>query len=314
MAQTNSVGHSSSTRDWLREQVHFFRMRREAARNLHGPRKILQRIDQLDALYRKHSGRSLETAACLEIGFGQFPTRLLMMHSLGIDVKGIDLDRPLLKGSISEFAELYRKNGFRRFLKSVVRHYMFDRNTKQRFDAVLRERGHKLKIPDDAFIVGDAANVSVPSQSIDFVFSDDVFEHIPVDQIHVICRNLTKWLKPDGIAVLTPALYSGIAGGHLTEWYPHVVDKDIPRETEAWEHLRKRRVHADCYLNEVRLHEFREIFAQYFDIVEEVNDEIGLGRAHLTPEIREELADYSEEELLSHRVSYVLMQKDRAKS
>jgi hypothetical protein len=93
--------------------------------------------------------------------------------------------------------------------------------------------------------------------------------------------------------------------GHLVEWYAHQVSKQRPRSTEPWEHLRKRRHVANTYLNKLPRSWYREMFAQHLGVVQENVQRPELGREWLTPEVRQELAEWSEDELFSNKVQFV---------
>jgi hypothetical protein len=70
--------------------------------------------------------------------------------------------------------------------------------------------------------------------------------------------------------------------------------------------LRKRRFNANTYLNCLSRADYREIFSRHFDILEEKVMHPNLGREWLTDEVRAELPQWSEEELLSNRVEFAL--------
>lgn len=78
------------------------------------------------------------------------------------------------------------------------------------------------------------------------------------------------------------------------------------RKTEPFEHLRKRRHPANTYLNELTRAEYRRLFQKHFDIIEERVTRPNLGRQYLTDEVRKELSSYSEDELFSNQVLFVL--------
>src|SRR5215475_16012428 len=52
----------------------------------------------------RHAGKRLEECRVLEIGFGQRPWRLCWLANIGVDVIGVDLERPVLRGRPAEFA------------------------------------------------------------------------------------------------------------------------------------------------------------------------------------------------------------------
>jgi len=120
---------------------------------------------------------------------------------------------------------------------------------------------------------------------------------------------MARTLSPQGLAIVTPDIFTGITGGHLAEWFHHLVEKDIPRASEPWEHLRKQRFPGNTYLNELSRADYRSLFASHFDILEEQVMNPDMGRRWLTPEIKAELSPWSEEELLSNNVRFVLRHK-----
>ena len=121
--------------------------------------------------------------------------------------------------------------------------------------------------------------------------------------------NLAQALTPQGLVLISPAVFTGISGGHLVEWYPHTLKADMERRSEPWEHLRQRRFTADCFLNEMRLHEYHQLFERHFTVMAVHNLQAGHGRSFLTEDVREELADYGVEELLGDKWRFVLRKK-----
>lgn len=307
---SNSVGNAGGLIPWLMENFAFFLMRVKGLQNkqreLVG---VLNDIDRYESVYRRIAGFPLLGARILEIGYGARPNRLISMVSLGYQAWGIDLDGPILKSSLTEFFRIHRLNGFSRLVKTFIRHVLFDSHERRCLRRVLQARGSDLVVDESRFLVGDARTFLFSPESIDFMYSEDVFEHIPADAIHTVCKNLSTALSVEGVALISPSVYTGIAGGHLVEWYPHTLGTDIARKSEPWEHLRRRRYHADCYLNEMRLCDFKVIFEIYFDVVEVLSINPGLGKEYLTDQLRAELSAYSEAELLSDKWTFVLRKK-----
>jgi hypothetical protein len=310
-AKSNSVGQLT-TLARLSENVSFFRIqlatwkKKEAAHQI-----ILREIDEYRRQYESVTGLNFSDARIFEIGYGARPIRLFALTSLGLDARGIDLDKPNLTGVFGDIWQVYRTNGFWRFAKTLVRGVLFDKHERSTLDNVLKERGARLNIDSSRFLVGDAGSFRFEPESVDFVYSEEVFQEIPRDSLEKLCRNLSGALSKNGMALITPEVYSGISGGNLVEWYPDSLPQKIKRKTDPWEHLRKRRARADCYLNELRVRDFTEIFSEYFEIASIINRDPDRGRGFLTDEIRAELADYSEEELLSGRWMFVLRKKNQ---
>ena len=70
--------------------------------------------------------------------------------------------------------------------------------------------------------------------------------------------------------------------------------------------LRNRRFGANCFLNELQLRDYRTLFGEHFDIVNERFENPDRGKQYLSPSIRQELVEYDDEELFANRVLFVL--------
>lgn len=254
-------------------------------------------------------GTTLWAAKALEIGYGARPNRLIALMSLGVDAKGIDIDRPTLELTAAGLLEIYRRNGFERALKSAARGLVFDRSERRALADAIAKHGGRLNIDPTRFMVGDAAQLKLQDHSLDLIYSEDVFEHIPVDAVATLIANMQRWLKPTGLAMIRPNIFTGIMGSHLVEWYLHSPDSAMARATEPWEHLRKKRFHANCYLNQLWRRDYRAMFSRCFDIVEERVELPDMGRIHYSGSVRDELSEYGEDELFSNRVLFVLKPK-----
>jgi len=265
-------------------------------------------LDDYDRLLQQYSGRSLDEAKVLEIGYGARPSRLLAMIGMGIDAIGVDLDAPVLHGSFRELIKVYRTNGLERMVKSCVTFWIAGLPQRRALARELKARGGRLRVEDQRFLVGDILDLHVEPQSMDLVVAEDVFEHLPRDTIKAVLPKIRSWLRPGGLALIRPCVFTGISGGHLVEWYPSLINapRRKPRISEPWEHLRKKRYCANCYLNEMRLSNYREDFLEVFDIVAERVQEPELGARFLTREIRPELAEFDDADLLTNRIMFVL--------
>jgi SAM-dependent methyltransferase len=269
----------------------------------------LAELDAYRDLYQGLTGRRFEHARIFEVGYGARPLRLLALIAMKLDAHGIDLDAPMLERSAGELLRILRRNGLQRFIKSSIRGLVFDAHERAALARLLARRGAQLRIEPHRFLVGDIASASISPGSVDFLYSEDVFEHIPRDSLDAVCAGIARALAPAGMAAITPAVFTGLAGGHLVEWYPYTLGDLRPRRSEPWEHLRKRRFIADCYLNELRAPEFRALFERHFQVQEVRNLQPEIGRQHLTREIRAELAAFSEDELLSNNWQFILRKK-----
>lgn len=268
---------------------------------------VLADLDEYEEVLRRHCGRGLRGSCAFEIGFGARPLRLFALAASGVDVTGSDLDVPLLRCSPREIAAAIRSNGAERAVKSVLRFWLFDLAERRALRKALAARGLRLAIEPSRLHVGDAAAMDIPDHSLDLIYSEDVFEHIPIETLRSLIAKIATWLKPGGLALIRPNVFTGISGGHLAEWFPNVVeDRSRRRRSEPWEHLRRRRFHPNTYLNELSRATYRELFRNEFEILEERPRHPDLGRGYLSAQVSEELSRWPEEELFSNQTLFVL--------
>jgi hypothetical protein len=304
--RSSSSGQKVSARTRLSESVTLFKKalnrRSRPAEELFA--KFDQNVQEYEALFKKYTGRDIRSAKIVEIGFGARPYRLATFHAKQLDVTGIDMDKPVLDGSLKEFLCVARNNGLERALKSVTRHYVADRIEQEKFKKFHRTGDF---LDRSKLVIGNASSAEIWESlgQVDLVTSEDVVEHIPVEQLEKLTALIAEHLTDDGLALICPNIFTGITGGHLLEWYHDVVD--LPgKTTEPWEHLRQDRVEVNTYLNRLTRADFRALFSSHFEILEEVVREPDLGRQWFTDEVKEALSDWSEEELFSNQVIFVL--------
>ncbi len=291
----------------LRELMLIVRMRASEFGDPGAVNGVLEDLDEYDAMLRKYCGRGLKGSRAFEIGFGARPLRLFALAAGGVEVTGSDLDVPLLRCTPREISAIMRRNGIERAIKSVLRFWVFDLGERRALRLALQKRGLRLAIEPNRLHVGDAAAMEIARHSLDLVYSEDVFEHIPLESLRMLVAKMSDWIKPGGLALICPNVFPGIAGGHLADWFPNVVDdRNRRRRSEPWEHLRKRRFRPNTYLNELGRSTYRELFRSNFEILEERVRQPGLGREYLTGDAAADLAEWPEEELFSNRTLFVL--------
>jgi hypothetical protein len=276
---------------------------------LHALVSVLSDISQYDTLVRGYTGKTLGESRAFEIGYGQAPYRMRAFRATGADVYGVDAEVPLLTGEPGEYLRILRRNGWERLLKSASRHLLFDRRRDAAFERLLSERGLTPRpVEAHRFLVGDASECQPPGQ-FDLVYSSAVFEHIERRTLERLVSRMPSWLTRDGLALIVPDVYTGLHGGHLYEWDSQTLDRTAPRRSEPWEHLRKRRYQANTTLNELTRSEYRDLFAQSFEILEIIDPPRGREQDFLTPEIRDALAMYTEADLLDETPLFVMRRR-----
>lgn len=264
-------------------------------------------------IYKRETGNDLHHARLVELGFGQRPLRLILLHSLGYNVRGIDLDQPLYEVNAKAIAALFKSNGTFRALKSLLRRMVFDRSEYQNLARfMLKQYGRKLAFDRNAMVAGDLADAAVWARAgtpFDFIYSEDVFEHIPRETLPQVVSLMADAMSDNAVAIITPMIFTGIAGGHDLDWYPHRVDLADRRRGPAWGHLTGENKPGDTFLNRMSRKEFRELFAGRFDILQEDQIRGDLGRQYLTEERRLTLGAFDKGELFSNNVRFVLRKK-----
>jgi hypothetical protein len=276
---------------------------------------VIDDIDEYEEVLARHGGPSLRDARVLEIGYGPRPWRMIALLSMGVDARGVDAEVPILSGTLREYRDAFRRNGVERVGKSFIRRVLFDRRERVALRRELERRGFRQPLERDRFLVGDAADMELPDASLGLVFSEDVFEHMGPASLERLVPKMARWLHPRGLALVRPNVFSGITGGHLVEWYRHSFTGTAPtRRSQPWEHLRRNRWQPNTYLNRMLRADYRELFRGDFEILEEVVKLPGLGREYLTADVAAELTDYSEEELFSNQVLFVLRPRDSSQA
>lgn len=301
-----SVRESMPFAERVRANAELLRSYRRSAADRGSFERILDDLAQYDMLLRRHTGKPLSEARVFEIGYGARPYRLRAIHATGADVYGVDAEAPLLANRPSEYLTILRRNGWERLTKTLIRHALFDRQQEAMSAEMLAQRGLKLPVPEPhRFLVGDAADCEPPGP-FDLITSFAVFEHIERGSLERLVTRMPSWLASDGLALIVPDVFTGFHGGHLVEWEADTLGLPIERRSEPWEHLRKRRYRANTTLNELTRSEYKELFSEYFEILEIIDAPRGQRAEFLTPEIRAELADYTDEDLLDENPLFVL--------
>lgn len=267
---------------------------------------LLEDIHEYSAVLERHGGTELSRARAFEIGYGARPYRLIALIGMGVDARGVDAEVPILRGSPGEYARALRANGVERVAKSLVRRGLFDRRERRQFGAALAARGYRVTVRPERFLVGDAGDADLDRGSLDLVYSEDVFEHIAPASLERLLAKMAGWLAPAGLALIRPNVFTGITGGHLLEWNRRSFLTGRARRTGPWDHLKQGDLLTNTYLNRLQRADYRELFTRHFEILEETVKLADLGRDLLTPELRTELAGFSDEELFSNQVLFVL--------
>jgi hypothetical protein len=267
-------------------------------------------IDEYQAILQQyddtHEGE-LTKHRVLEIGYGARPWRLFTLLSVGVDIIGIDLEQPTYGFNILRLLKVLRKNGFERFMKSSVRGLLFDRQDLRLLEGELRQRGKPLIICDKRLLVGNASDQHhFAPNSFTFIYSEDVFEHIPTSLLPDIVENMYCWMIPQAIALIRPHIFTGISGGHDPDYYQDRVQLKKVDPNRAWAHLWDSHYVVNTYLNRMRLSDYVALFEKRFEIlaIKQKFDRLGLDYIdHIRKKVP---STFTEDELLTDEVLFIL--------
>lgn len=247
--------------------------------------------------FEKHLDRPIKSARILEVGCGQRFIVTLLFHSLGAHVTGIDTDVVHPRMTPSVMLKIIRENGFERFVKTIARRWMFDR---EYYRIIGQEAKVHLEFDGLDIRCMSAYEMDFADAEFDYVYSNAVFEHI--DNPEEAVKEVHRVMKPGGVASIGIHLYPSISGGHNLEW--HDPDNDPSKTVPPWDHLRQNLHPTHVYLNKCRERDYVELVGRYFTVVDSRSRYEG--KQLLTPEVVAELPDYTEDELLKRSVRYIL--------
>jgi SAM-dependent methyltransferase len=281
---------------------------RERVRNLGASRAwILDKVGQDLATARTAEsrlgcalGRPVSGWRILEIGPGQGRERARYLAERN-DVSCLDLDvYPVLRRPRTIYTAV-QHNGWRRAVKSLTREVVVERANRAAWAGAT---GTTLRSEPRA-LVGDVCDGIPESGSWDAIVSWSVFEHLAEPKRAL--ANVVDALKPGGAFLLDIHLWTANNGHH--DLRACLGDEEA---LPFWSHLRdstKHLVRPSSYLNQWRLAQWRELFAELAPGCLELL--AGVRYDAWPTGLREELVDYSDEELLTVTAQYVWRKRRR---
>ncbi|MEO1366279.1 MAG: methyltransferase domain-containing protein [Acidobacteriota bacterium] len=276
---------------WRRVKLWASMMRYGRSHNRKFAREHLDFYERLERDIEPRLG-ALRDLRVLEVGCGKMSWLTLLLHSAGARASGFDTEWVEMGFKPSKYWSLWRANGLERALRTFAWDVFFARTYYRELGRIapfpLRFDGldvHRMSVTDMDF----------EPESFDLIVSHEVFEHLP--DIDGALAGLERVMKPGALTYLYIHSFTSISGGHHIAWKKP--DTEPSQTVPPWDHLRERRFpDIPSWINGWREHQYRASFDARFEVLEWIHTERE-GEALLTPEIRAELSDYSEEELLT---------------
>ncbi len=249
---------------------------------------------------REKLDRPLRGLALLEVGCGQWMANVKLFSAMGNTVFAVDPELP--PRSLFGYPDFIRQCGWQRGIKTGLNELLF----RRRFDRRLEQlAGLRFGPAGDRLFRVQGEALPIADESVDAVFSDNVFEHIA--DVRAVTAEVRRVLKPGGVAYIIVHPFAAWSGGHHLDIMVHSGDKRAAGNTRIppWDHLRENRVPSGVYLNRLREADYRAIFTAVFPDLEE--ETVGPeGEEHLSRDIEAELAErgFTRRELLTSKLVY----------
>lgn len=262
----------SNVARFAQEHVAFFqRMQRDLAR--HG-------IDEIQGL------------RVLDVGCGKMYWFTLLLKLFGANPTGIDIEYVQRGYSPLKYWRIFTTNGLERAAKTLYWDVLYGGDY---YRVLAKEAGRQIPRHLELDLRQQSiTGLPYADNTFDLVVSHEVFEHLP--DLEASVKKMNQVMKPGALTYLYVHNYTSISGGHHIEWkHP---DENPSERVPPWDHLRENRFpEIPSWINRQREQVYRDVFEREFTILDWLTYSIE-GEELLTADIRTELSDYTEEELL----------------
>ncbi len=293
---SNSSSHRSYAGFGLRRSLRQIRDALSQNMSVH-VQTVIDRTHRDESRIARQLGTPVTDLRILEIGPGQSMARA---RYLGIrnSVTALDLDVIPRGFDPLGYLQMARHNGFGRVLKTAGRKLL---GVDRRETAAMHRILGTTILRDPEFIQGDICRSAIEGRQFDLATSWSVFEHLP-DPRQALCNVLSS-LRPGGLFYFSIHLFTAINGHHDIRACTGEQDQ-LP----IWGHLRTSTRHQfqrDTYLNEWRLQQWRDLFDELAPGYQEFRQTYDTEQLHDLSSIRNELTDYTDEELFTVDVIFL---------
>jgi SAM-dependent methyltransferase len=221
------------------------------------------------------------TPLVLDLANGRLHPQTMLLDAAGHQVYGIDWANQLTPGWTDRLYRLARWLYARRVYRPGQR---------QRY----------------RLACGDVSRLPYADECFDLVTSVAAFEHFM--DVPAVVADVARVLKPGGLAWVLVHPFTAPSGGHNVKLM-EIPLRTLPKNVEAWDHLRQRRLPFHVPLNEWRIQQYVDEFSRHFEILKH-ECVLREGEHFLTPSLAAELSVYTPAELTC--LAYVIVARKKA--
>mgnify|MGYP001148244711 CR=1 FL=1 len=237
----------------------------------------------------------------LDVGCGVLFPQTLFFHSIGAKVTGIDTSYIIPSIRLQDRVRLIGRVPLTEATQRIIEEL---RGTLVYYSELRRIAEIPLNINGLDIRQMDVCDMVFRDETFDLVISNAVFEHI--EDVETATLEIYRTMKKGAVVYIEIHLFPSLTGGHAIPYAPPGSQIVKTAGVPLWDHLRQKLYTFTHYpLNKLRERDYRRIFERGFQILEWVT-EFHEPKRFLTPEIRTELMDYSEEELLKRSIVVIL--------
>ena len=231
----------------------------------------------------------------LDIGCGIRAPTSILFNSLGAKVVGIDVEVLTRGVNSAKYQRVLKTQGFKRLLLRLSADLYYDR-------IYYRELQKRADFPLDfrnvEFVEIDASQAAF-KEAFDLIVSNAAFEHMK--NLDATLEKMKAAMKQNALAHIEIHLFPSLTGGHNVLWSNPDTQEVVLGRVPPWDHIREQRFPIDFSLNKLRESDYYKLFSKHFEILSWIT-EYTEPEHYLTPEIKSELSEYSQEELLKRAI------------
>lgn len=230
-----------------------------------------------------------QSSQILDLACGPLATQALLFHASGYKTTAAGLHIPPASLPLSGIKQRLKRG---KYVKA------WRRTTEAYYAALAYEVGLKLNWKKLKINLADLRRLDFADYNFNAVLCCHHLQHAP--DVAGLLAEVARILKPGGLFLADIKPYPSLSGGFNSA------------ATSPWEHVRRANPTprpTKPILNKWREAQYRAALEQYFILKTWLTEQDQAAAAILTPDLRDELADYSEEELTRKEIVFLARKK-----